>query len=37
MKKGIIGFKNTQRHPEAAPRTPKFQTTHYMFIQAAVD
>lgn len=31
MEKGNTGFKNTQRHLEAALRTPKFQTTHYMF------
>lgn len=30
--KGNIGFKTTQRHLEAAPGTPKFQTSHYMFI-----
>lgn len=35
--KGNIGFKNTQRHLEAALKTPKFQTTHYTFIHTTLD
>lgn len=34
--KGNIGFKNTQRHLGAALGTPKFQTTHYMFIHTTL-